>query len=405
MELDIYLWRLKWYPRAALLAFALGFALMFLTGSGAQIISGRLGGDFPAFYGAARTVLSGTLTDLYKPTRQAASQKDLYGSESEGFLPFAYPPFFAILCAPLALLPYRPAFFIFAMLNVGFFLLAMRSFRSWNQDLGIYSEAALALCIFYYPIFRSLINGQNTALTLMLLAFSIKYTHQEKFATAGLFWGLLAYKPQLGLPFTGLLLVSRRYKLFGWAMLSVLMQFLLVCIFYGTSWVAEWLAFIGWFSTNYGSHNNQTSIGLISFLKAILGSDSTIASYTGLILFSIILVFICHIWIKGDRATDIHIQTGLTVPCILLISPHALYYDAGLLLLSFSAAYGISRHSIWKSFLLCWLVSFSQLFENYLNFSPIFFVLIYVLAYSIVKLYPMATQAGKSQNDQALPAR
>jgi len=42
-------WRLKWYPAAALLAIAVAFFICLFSGEGGQILSGELGGDFPAF--------------------------------------------------------------------------------------------------------------------------------------------------------------------------------------------------------------------------------------------------------------------------------------------------------------------------------------------------------------------
>src|SRR5262249_3233805 len=46
--------RLRLYPRAIFAAIAVGFAIAVAFGSGTRTLTGRLGGDFPAFYGAGR---------------------------------------------------------------------------------------------------------------------------------------------------------------------------------------------------------------------------------------------------------------------------------------------------------------------------------------------------------------
>ena len=49
-------WRLKWYSIAVLFGIFLALVIALLSGTGPKILSGRLGGDFPAFYAAGRIV-------------------------------------------------------------------------------------------------------------------------------------------------------------------------------------------------------------------------------------------------------------------------------------------------------------------------------------------------------------
>ena len=60
-----YSWRIRWYPRAILLALAFAFGVSVLVANGADGAAGRLGGDYPAFYGAGRIVLAGDGDQLY----------------------------------------------------------------------------------------------------------------------------------------------------------------------------------------------------------------------------------------------------------------------------------------------------------------------------------------------------
>src|SRR5438477_10640628 len=99
--------RLDRIAKAVLFALVLGFLVTVLSGSGSNTAAGRVGGDYPAFYGAGRIVLDGDAAHLYDVKRQDAAEHDLFAGEHDGLLYFAYPPAVAAVYAPLAELPYR----------------------------------------------------------------------------------------------------------------------------------------------------------------------------------------------------------------------------------------------------------------------------------------------------------
>ena len=71
-------WRLKCYPVAVLLAITVALLICLFSGEGAQTLGGKLGGDFPAFYGAGRIVLDGNVDQLYNVEQQLAAQRGSY---------------------------------------------------------------------------------------------------------------------------------------------------------------------------------------------------------------------------------------------------------------------------------------------------------------------------------------
>ena len=89
-----------WLTRAAraiALALVLAFAVALMSGSGAETASGRLGGDYPAFYAAGRLVTSDERRQMYDAARQIETQAGLFASDDgDGLLYFAYPPHTAI---------------------------------------------------------------------------------------------------------------------------------------------------------------------------------------------------------------------------------------------------------------------------------------------------------------------
>ena len=109
-------WSLKWYPRSLLAAIAVAFIFAVLSGSGASTFTGRLGGDYAAFYGAGRIIAEGDFEELYNWKRQLAAQQGLFPGEEKSFLPFMYPTYVALAYLPLSLLPYRPSYIIHTLL-------------------------------------------------------------------------------------------------------------------------------------------------------------------------------------------------------------------------------------------------------------------------------------------------
>ncbi len=94
--------------RAVLLAIGLALAITVITAQqGGGTVSGRLGGDFPAFYGAApHRERRRDHRALRRRGTQTEAQADLWGPDDPGVLYFAYPPHVAAAYGPLASLSY-----------------------------------------------------------------------------------------------------------------------------------------------------------------------------------------------------------------------------------------------------------------------------------------------------------
>jgi hypothetical protein len=86
--------RMNLYPKALLAALAMAFLFVLASGNGSDTASGRVGGDFPAFYSAGTIVAEGNIDNLWDPATQAAAQDQLLGDE-DGFIMFPYAPYVA----------------------------------------------------------------------------------------------------------------------------------------------------------------------------------------------------------------------------------------------------------------------------------------------------------------------
>jgi hypothetical protein len=94
-------WRIRWYTNGILIGLALAFLFIVFSDSGADSVTGRIGGDFPSFYSAGSIVAAGKGENLYSLNQQLVYQEGLLGKR-ESAIAFAYPSYTALLYAPLS---------------------------------------------------------------------------------------------------------------------------------------------------------------------------------------------------------------------------------------------------------------------------------------------------------------
>jgi len=160
--------RLRAYPRAFLGAVLVVLVAGTIFGSGAGTATGRLGGDFPSFYGAGSIVAGGEGDRLYDPALQEEVQADLF-VEDTGFLYFAYPPYYAYPYAALSVLPFRAAFLVHALLLILALWMAIQLASPLLPRLLASRDrkiAALAVLLASYPMLRSVLGGHAVDLVV-----------------------------------------------------------------------------------------------------------------------------------------------------------------------------------------------------------------------------------------------
>ena len=180
---------------AALAGTVLFLLFLAATSHGLNDYSGRpLGTDFSSFYAAGR--LAGTGGDPYDSASLQAAQRAIFG-EATPYYAFAYPPIFLLLVSPLTVLPYLPALLIWQAATFLFYFWGMvllkRRFASSLPDRIFYQCAAG-----YTAVFVCLTHGQNGFLTAGLFAAALALLDIRHWS-AGLLFGLVAFKPQFGL--------------------------------------------------------------------------------------------------------------------------------------------------------------------------------------------------------------
>ncbi len=172
-------------------------------------------GDFSAFYRTAVMARSGQLHNLYDAESQVRFDRNVFPS-LQRYPPyfFYHPPYEIPLLLPLAFMSYRAAFWLWTALS--FLLLVVSGYvlESEFQELRRASGIPVALLVLTcFPVIMVFLQGQDSALLLLLVAFAFRQFERKRDASCGILLGLALFKFQFIVPLVVILAFRRRLKL------------------------------------------------------------------------------------------------------------------------------------------------------------------------------------------------
>jgi hypothetical protein len=188
-------------------------------------------GDFFQYWSFGRFVASHPFTELYDYSRLHDFQETI-GAGPDFLGPYAYPPQLAFVLLPLAWLSYAPALLVWCFGTLLLYLWAALG-RAWRWP------AAVAT-ILLPPTAMCMAAGQNGFLSAALLIGGLRLTKARPIL-AGVLFGLLAYKPQLGVLVPIALASAREWRAMASAALTVLLIVAAVGLAAGWSIWPLWL--------------------------------------------------------------------------------------------------------------------------------------------------------------------
>jgi hypothetical protein len=179
---------------------------------GVDRVGRPIGTDFISFWTAAVSISAGHAGAIYDPAAHELAEHALFPLARPDFFAFFYPPVFALLCLPLAYLPYpialatwlagsfAPLFWCLRqILPERWAILPLLAFPAWLMNAG---------------------HGQNGFLSASLFAL---FMLCGRFPwLGGVCVGVLAFKPQLALAVPVALIASKRWAALGAAALTAL---------------------------------------------------------------------------------------------------------------------------------------------------------------------------------------
>jgi alpha-1,2-mannosyltransferase len=321
---------LRAYPLILMAGFAMAILFLGFTAHGVNDYAGRpLGTDFSNIYAAGLAALKGNAASVFDIKTQWHNEQALFGAATPLY-GWHYPPFFLLVAAPLALLPYEAALIAWQLSTLILYLWALRALiRQSAVPQWAEGQAWLPLALGFTAVFVNLTHGHNGFLTASLFAGGLANLNTRPLV-AGLLFGLLAYKPQFGVMIPLALAAGHYWRSFAAAAVTVLFLALAVTLLFGAE---VWPAFLA------GSHFTRTVIleqGATGFEKIqtffsqvrLLGGPIALAYAVQGAAFLFCALMVVWAWRKslpfGARGAILCLAT-------LIATPYALDYDLMLL--------------------------------------------------------------------------
>ena len=297
----------------------------------------RTGSDFMAFYAAGHGILQNNMAAAYDLNQIAAQQEDVLGFRipDQSANLFLHPPFILPILWVVAHFDYVPAYYLWA----GFMLilcivcaqLAMKIFSlaTFTNRIALWTGIML-----FFPLFVSVINGQDSALLLLGAMFWYYGLTHNSNRVAGLGLALTTIRPQvalmLGVPF---LFHEPRRKVWWWFCLGGGILVLISIALIGQDGVQNYLNTLSVTATGDGYRTNEIAmVNLIGLLKHLLPSINAAAIRLigwGSNLAGVVIL--CGMWRKASEIEGRLISLAIIIA--LFTSPHTHYYDLALLII------------------------------------------------------------------------
>ncbi len=323
--------RVRNYALLLLAGYAIAIVVLVATSAGGVDVAGRpIGTDFSDVWSAGRLAIQGSPATAYDPPVQFAMQQHAFGRPDIPYYGWLYPPFFLLVAAALARLPYLAALALWQAATLPLYLAAMRA---------VLPRRLTVLVALGFPaVFVNLTHGQNGFLSAALIATALMLLGKRPLV-AGVLFGLLAYKPQFGLLIPVVLAASGRWRAFAAAALTVTGLAAISSAVFGPD---IWRAFLA--SMPYTRHEvlEQGGTGFYKiqslFAAVRLWGGSVGLAYMAQGLATVAVgAALVALW---RSAADFRLKASALITGALLATPYCLDYD--LMMLAPAGAFFLS---------------------------------------------------------------
>lgn len=297
----------------------LGFTLVWIS-MGSLIGPGAKKHDFLNLYTGASLALDGRFAALHDVDVQLQRERQ-YVPSTDALVPFVRPSFYALLLAPLALIPYAAAFWVWIAAQSALLL------ACWAWGLRRFGANALVFAAFSLPAPLGIASGQDCVILLAIFVIAFELAERGKAGFSGAVLALMLIKFHLILLWPVALVLQRRWKMLAGFCVAALAEACLSLALGGIEGARTYLALLRNKNLDHLSPSKEL---MISFqgLAENLGIESPVA--TAAIILAIFVTFVFAVY----RA-PLWKMFAVTAIASLLVAPHVYGYDATLLLLPF----------------------------------------------------------------------
>jgi alpha-1,2-mannosyltransferase len=307
------------------------YSAAFLNLSGENFGHILFKNDFSSFYTASRFILAHEPQNAYYSELMHAAQNIEWGVAST-WSAFFYPPFFLLLCWPLAFVPFSASLAIWSCLGVSLYYNIMRRLLHFPID------AWVILCA--PAVFMSVVAGQNSLFVASLMAAGFMWRHTHPLR-AGFCFGLMIFKPHFTLLLPIFLIATRQWRIISAALITALIFAGATVLVFGFSIWQDYLVGIQDSATalSYGQVGDAKMQSIFAFAR-MLGLPLTL-SYSLQLCVGLHITY--QVWKTARSFPDHEGLAALIATGSLLVTPFLLRYDLALLGIALIWLYNDSR--------------------------------------------------------------
>ncbi len=323
--------RIRNYAVILIAAYVIAITVLIVTSSGGVDLAGRpIGTDFSDVWSAGKLALQGAAASAYDPPAQFAVQQATFKRPDIPYYGWLYPPFFLLVAAALARLPYLGALALWQSATVPLYLAATRAILPRRETI--------LLALAFPAVFVDLTHGQNGFFSAALLGAALLVLDKRPLV-AGILIGMLAYKPQFGVLIPLVLAASGRWRAFGAAAATVAALAVASSAAFG---IGVWRAFFDSMPYTRVVVLEQGGTGFYKFQSVfaavrLWGGPIWLAYAAQAVGVVSVAASLVALWRGG---ADFRLKAAALIAGTLLATPYCMDYD--LILLAPAAAFFLS---------------------------------------------------------------
>lgn len=225
--------RIIWYS-TALIAATVAVMAWLLSGNGMADPMGRpVGTDFLRLWAGSYALLDGQERAIYDSAAFFALERAVTQPPTLDFYPWNYPPSSLLITYPLALLPYLGSLAMWLALGLAAYMATL--WRIFPKPLALWVGLA------FPAVFWTVTHGQNSFLTTSLFCWGLLQLPVRP-VLAGIFFGVVTFKPHLGLLIPVALFAGGYWRALAAAAVTAVALAALSVALFGTGVWADFLA-------------------------------------------------------------------------------------------------------------------------------------------------------------------
>jgi arabinofuranan 3-O-arabinosyltransferase len=316
-------WRLRAYSGAVAIIYAFVFSQLYrfggwvISSSGAPIYS-----DFSTAWVAGVMALQGQVAPLYDPAKFLKIQTALLGAQKFFYPNWPYPPPFSLIMAPFGLLPYFWSFVAWTFITLLGCIIVVY--------LIVRRSPAIFLVLASPFTLWNILAGQNGFLMAALLGASLLFLERQP-VLAGIFIGLLTYKPQFGILLPVALAAAKQWRAVASAVATAaLYAGASVATFGGSAWEAFPRGLFQQFGVVFQAEGLPDSAATWGYLQTIYGLIRYLHGGAALAWLGQGITTLCAaiiVWFVWRSPARYTLKAAILSALALLASPYAFAYD------------------------------------------------------------------------------